>query len=350
MKRFANNPLLTPGDLKPTREDLEIFCTLNPAAVVFGDEVLLLVRVGEKPKETDDKHVATVMYDAEKGQTRLLRIRRDDPDFEAVDPRTFYYKGKMLLTSLSHLRLARSRDGGKTFTFDPQPAIYPATPYEAFGCEDARITFIDGEYFITYTAVSSRGVAVAMAYTKDFREFTRVGIIFPPFQKDVCIFPEKVRNMYVARHRPWRSEFNDPCIWTAYSPDLHAWGHHELTLSTTPGTWEAGRVGAGAPPIKTPHGWLDIYHAADAQGRYCLGAMLSDLDHPERILTRGKEPIFCAEAPYEVSGVYGNCVFSNGLICDADGKMIVYYGAADRICAAATTTVQEMIAAARNRR
>ena len=76
--------------------------------------------------------------------------------------------------------------------------------------------------------------------------------------------------------------------------------------------------------------------------------MLSDLDQPDRVLNRSREPVFEPEAPYELAGVYGNCVFSNGLIVDDAGKMTVYYGAADRICAAAVTTVEEMIAAAKN--
>lgn len=349
MRRWSNNPLLTPASLSPTRDDLEVLCTLNPAAVRFGDEILLMVRVGERAREQSPAFITSVQMDPATGEPKILRIRHDDPDYKPIDTRIMWYQGKSILTSMSHLRLARSSDNGKTFTFDKQPAIFPATPYEAYGCEDARITFINGQYFITYTAVSSRGVVVAMAYTKDFTTFERAGVILPPFQKDVCIFPEKVRNMYVCRHRPWRSEFNDPSIWTAYSPDLHAWGNHEVTLEPAPNSWESDRVGAGAPPIRTDHGWLDIYHAADANGRYCLGAMLSELDHPERITTRSHRPVMQPEAPYELAGVYGNCVFSNGMIADADGKLHIYYGAADSICAAATTTVADMVASAQNK-
>ena len=120
-----------------------------------------------------------------------------------------------------------------------------------------------------------------------------------------------------------------------------------MTLAPRPGTWEAGRVGCGAPPIRTPEGWLELYHAADADGTYRLGAMLSDLDNPQRILTRSSRPVFQPEADYERTGIYGNCVFHNGLTASADGTLTVYYGAADRICAAAVTTVDDMIAAAK---
>ena len=252
MRRHPNNPLLTPAGLAPTRDDLEVMCTLNPAAVRVGQETLLLVRVGERARQVESGYIASVQFDPAGGQTRIVRIRMDDPDLKAEDTRVMRYRGKYVLTSMSHLRLARSRDGGKTFAFDPHPAIFPATPYETYGCEDPRITFINGQYFITYTAVSPRGVVVAMAMTEDFASFQRAGIIFPPFQKDVCIFPEKVRGMYVARHRPWRSEFNDPSIWTAYSHDLHCWGHHELTAGARAEHVGVGSGGCGRPAH--PHG------------------------------------------------------------------------------------------------
>ena len=345
LERLAANPLLSPDDLTATRDDLEVLCTLNPAAVRVGDEVLLLVRVGERARQTDGA-VAYVRYDPDADAVEVTRISKGDPDLVTRDGRGYYYRGWMVLTSMSHLRIARSRDG-RHFTFDPAPAIFPSTPYEAYGCEDARITPLDGRYYITYTAVSGRGVTVAMASTDDFVTFEKHGVIFPPYQKDVCLFPRKVGGLYVCRHRPYKSEFNPASIWTAYSPDLLSWGRHEMTLAPTPGTWEAERVGCGAPPILTDDGWLEIYHAADADGRYALGAMLSDVDHPERVLTRGRQPVLIPQADYELTGVYGNCVFSNGMIADPDGTLTVYYGAGDRICAAAVTTIEEMCQAAK---
>lgn len=345
LERLDANPLLTPADLAPTLDELEVLCTLNPAAVRFGDEILLLVRVGERAPDTNGA-VASLYYDGDSVDLKVRYIPRDDPYLEITDGRGYFLRGRMLLTSMSHLRVARSSDGAH-FTFDDKPALFPSTPYEAYGCEDARITPLDGKYYITYTAVSNRGVTVALASTEDFRTYQRHGIIFPPYQKDVVIFPEKVRGMYVCRHRPYKSEFNDACIWTAYSPDLFSWGRHEITVEPRPDSWEANRVGAGAAPIRTDEGWLEIYHAADADGKYHLGAMLSDLERPERLLTRSTFPIFEPEADYETTGIYGNCVFSNGLIADDDGTLTVYYGAGDRVCAAAVTTIDEMIAAAK---
>lgn len=343
LQRLTENPLLTPADLCPTRNDLEVLCTLNPAAVKFGNETLLLVRVGESAHDEVD-HVTYVYYDDECGEVKVGQHRRDDPDLECPDGRGYHYRGQMVLSSMSHLRIARSTDG-RNFTFDPNPAIFPSTKYEAYGCEDARITPIDGRYYITYTAVSGNGVAVAMASTADFVTFRRHGLIFPPYQKDVVIFPEKVRGMYVARHRPYKSKFNPACIWTAYSPDLQCWGQHETTLAPSPNTWDSQRVGCGGTPIKTDAGWLEIYHAADDTSKYYLGAMLTELEHPEKIISRSQRPIFEPTAGYELEGVFGNCVFSNGHVVDDDGNVTVYYGAADHICAGATTSVSELLAA-----
>lgn len=349
-QRFRSNPLLTPSDVQPTRSDLKVLCALNPAAVRIGEETILLVRVGEMAEPEKD-YVTAVYFDPDDGQTKIRHIARTDPNLDVHhgDSRWYFYKGFMLLTSMSHLRIARSRDG-QHFTFDPQPFIFPATPYEAYGCEDARITAIEGRYLIAYTAVSSRGVTVAMAETADFRSVRRLGIIFPPYQKDVAIFPEKVRGRYVCRHRPFRSALNEAAIWTAYSPDLECWGRHDYTLGPVENSWQADRVGGGAAPLRTKEGWLDIYHGADRQGRYCLGAMLTDLEQPHRLISYSRQPVLEPTEPYEIAGVYGHCVFSNGLLEEPDGTLTVFYGAADRVCAAAVTTVDRMVAAARNER
>lgn len=347
LKRLDANPLITPDVIGPSRPDFEVVCTLNPAAIRVGEETLLLVRVGERPI-AEAGEVATVLFDADAGEPKIIRLRRDDPDLDARDPRAVTYKGEGLLTSLSHIRVARSRDGIH-FRFDPSPAIFPSEPSEAYGCEDPRVVCLDGRYYVQYVIASTLGVGTSLAVTDDFRTFQKLGIIFPPpWNKDVAIFPEKVGGSYVCRHRPYKGYLNRPSIWTAYSPDLLCWGRHGATLSPKPGTWQGERVGSGAPPIRTDAGWLDIYHGADESGRYCLGAMLTDLERPERLICHSSRPVLEPQADYERTGFYGNCVFSNGLVALPDGTLTVYYGAADRICAAAVTTVEEMIAAARD--
>lgn len=340
VERLKNNPLITPGSMKPTREDVEIYCTINPGATWFRNEALLLVRVGERPL-AEPGTLGALVYEHATGQTNVRRFKLDDPELETLDARTFNYRGRRLLTSLSHLRIARSPDL-RTWRVDPQPAIAPTTEWEAYGCEDARITPLDGRYYITYTAASHLGINAMLAVTDDFIRFEKLGIIIPTYNKDVCIFPERIGGRYVCRHRPYRSEFNEPCIWTAWSPDLRHWGDHSVLHRPVKGTWQSERVGAGAPPIRTNAGWLDIFHGSDVHGRYGLAAMLTELDHPDRLIGYSA-PILEPREPYEVAGVYSQCVFSNGLLVHDDGTLTIFYGGADTITAAAQTTVAEMV-------
>jgi predicted GH43/DUF377 family glycosyl hydrolase len=161
----------------------------------------------------------------------------------------------------------------------------------------------------------------------------------------VTILPEKIRGQYVCYHRPIAAQFKRADIWMAVSPDLVHWGDHRYVLGPQPGRWDSWRVGGGAVPIKTERGWLSIYHAADAEQRYCLGLMLTDLEHPERVIGCSPEPVLVPEASYERDGFFGNVVFTCGAVAEPDGRVIVYYGAADTCIAAAETTIRDLLAA-----
>src|SRR5262249_49033062 len=158
--------------------------------------------------------------------------------------------------------------------------IDPESWTEEFGVEDARITAIGDRYWITYVAVSRHGASTAMASTTDFQTFERHGIIFCVENKDVVLFSDRIGPDYVAIHRPnGATPFTRPEMWLARSHDLRCWGMHE-PMSWGPGGWETGRVGAGPPPIRTPEGWLLIYHGNRAPERpgevgiYSVGALL----------------------------------------------------------------------------
>src|SRR5690606_14488597 len=101
-----------------------------------------------------------------------------------------------------------------------------------------------------------------------------------PTNKDCALFEERIDGKYYCLHRPSGSGPGGNFIWIASSPDLLHWGTHHCILHTREGMWDSVRVGAGASPIRTQDGWLEIYHGADAQHRYCLGAILLDLDDP----------------------------------------------------------------------
>ena len=132
-------------------------------------------------------------------------------------------------------------------------------------------------------------------------------------------------------------------VWSARSPDLLHWGDHAPALAPRPGHWDGMRVGASAVPFKTPQGWIEIYHGADERNRYCIGAALIDENDPSKVLARSAEPLMQPEAAYETEGFFGGVVFPCGADVREDGRVILYYGAADDSTCAAETTVDALL-------
>ena len=346
VRRAADIPVLTPAMVRPSRADVDVVGVFNPAAIQFGGETLLLVRVAEAPRAVRGE-VAALVFDAGTGELATRRWPLDTPGLDVSDARLIVSEGRTWLTSLSHLRVARSADGLR-FTVDDTPALAPATALEAFGVEVARITHLDGLYWINYTAVSRAGIATALASTTDFRTFTRHGIIFPPNNRDVTIFPERVGGRYVALHRPMPEGIGTPAIWSATSPDMLAWGEHRLVATARPGHWDDLKVGGGAVPFRVQAGgrdaWLAIYHGVTREPlTYSLGALLLDIDDPSRVLGRSRAPILAPEASYEREGFFGGVVFTCGAVVTGD-QVRVYYGAADGVTAVADLSLAGILA------
>ena len=138
-----------------------------------------------------------------------------------------------LRTGRSIIGLARSPDGFH-FAADPEPFLTPARDgpfavYEEFGVEDPRVTRLEGEYIITYSAYSRDGVRIALAKTKDFRQVERVSLITQADYRNVVIFPEKFGGLYARLDRP-HSGIAPLSIWISYSPDLRYWGESQLIM------------------------------------------------------------------------------------------------------------------------
>ena len=223
VRRDPARPIITPEQIPPSRPDVEVIGAFNPGAVRVGSEIVLLIRVAERPLCPDPEWVAFPAVRPGARGVEVLRVRRDNPDLNLADPRFVFYRGQMYLTSISHLRVARSSDGVH-FQVDPEPTLLPEGPYEWYGLEDPRITPLEGRYVIAYTSVSHLGVTVSLVETEDFRRFERLGVIFPPSNKDVALFPERVGGRYVALHRPSDLTLGQPEMWLAFSPDLRHWG------------------------------------------------------------------------------------------------------------------------------
>jgi predicted GH43/DUF377 family glycosyl hydrolase len=371
IRRLFNACLCRPGDLRPSRDDLEIVGTFNPGAIAFGAEVILLVRVAERPRERRAGYTGLPRWQSGAGLT-VDWIADDEIDL--LDARVVRRKrdGLVRLTSVSHLRILRSRDG-RSIDREEDARFEPTGEFEEFGVEDPRITRIGDTYWFTYVAVSRHGPASALTSTMDFQTFTRHGVIFPIENKDVVLFPEAIDGEYVALHRPvGGTPFTQPEIWLARSADMIHWGRHKVLLGSDSG-WDAGRVGAGAPPIRTPDGWLEIYHgstkptndrngggrggaeqgsarrrnhggSAGGVGVYSAGALLLDMHEPHRIVRRTARPILVPETDFEREGFVPNVLFPTGVV-DRGDTLLVYYGAADTVCAVVELSKADVLAA-----
>jgi predicted GH43/DUF377 family glycosyl hydrolase len=340
--RCPQNPIIGPKDVEPSREDFEVIGAFNAGVTRFADEVILLLRVAERPIGTDRSVVLAGVYDVEQGEILLKEFSKNDPDNDFSDPRLIVRPTETYLTCISHLRLARSKDG-INFEIDDNIALAAANELESFGVEDPRITLIEGTYYVTYVAVSPSGVTTCLASTKDFESFRRHGVIFCPENKDAVLFPEKIGGKYYALHRPVSPLFKKQDIWIAESPDLVCWGNHRPLMGPRLGCWDEIKVGAGAAPFRIEQGWLEVYHGADKNNRYCLGAVLLDAGEPWKIIARAKEPILEPQADYEVEGFFGNVVFSCGLLFE-DERLKIYYGAADSTIGYAEVPLEEVLA------
>ena len=338
-KRNLHNPILVPADIKPSIKGMKIECLLNPGVFRFDNKTWLLLRVAERPEQNENEVSFPVLKDE---SIEIMHFKKDDPDLDASDPRIIKYKGKDYLTTLSHLRLVYSDDGIHFNEPHGYAPIFGKGSQESFGIEDCRVTTMEDGYHLSYTKVAPEGVGVGYIFTKDWRKFERKGMIFPPHNKDCAIFGEKINGSYYALHRPSSPELGGNYIWIARSPDLLHWGDHKCIATTRENSWDSARVGAGAAPVRTSKGWLEIYHGANHNHRYCLGALLLDIDDPSKVIARSDQAIMEPIAEYEKTGFFGNVVFTNGQLINGD-ILTIYYGASDEVICMADFSISEIL-------
>ena len=318
---------------------MKIECLLNPGVFRFENKTWLLLRVAERPEQNEDEVSVPVLKDE---SIEIMRFKKNDPDLDATDPRVINYKGKDYLTTLSHLRLVCSEDGIHFNEPDGYAPIFGNGPQESFGIEDCRVATMEDGYHLSYTKVAPEGVGVGYIFTKDWKEFERRGMIFPPHNKDCAIFGEKINGSYYALHRPSSPELGGNYIWIAQSTDLLHWGNHKCILTIRENHWDSARVGAGAAPVRTSKGWLEIYHGATHDHRYCLGALLLDINDPSKVIARSDQAIMEPTAEYEKTGFFGNVVFTNGQLVNGD-ILTIYYGASDEVICMAEFSISEIL-------
>ena len=241
--------------------------------------------------------------------------------------------------------VARSVNG-TNFTLDEKPIMVPATEgefqrFEEHGVADPRITYLDGTYYIVYTALSRLGKRIALAKTNDFQKIKRIAFISEPDNHNGALFPKKIKGYYVRVERPW----DGGNIWISYSKDLLYWGRTRVLLTPRgAGFWDASRIGCSVPPIEIKEGWLLIYYGVKIVSSgplFRLGAAILDRDDPSKILGRSAVPILSPLEYYERVVDQGNMIFSCGAIVDKE-ELKLYYGGGDIGINLGTAPLQEI--------
>jgi predicted GH43/DUF377 family glycosyl hydrolase len=219
--------------------------------------------------------------------------------------------------------------------------LWPGGPAERQGMEDARfVRFTDGQdltYYATYTAFDGSGVASHLLETKDFRTFSVSPLAGPATQnKGMALFPRRIGGRYAALSR-WDRESNA----VAYSADRHRWGS-AVTIQAPERPWDLIQLGNCGSPIETPAGWLVFTHGVGPMREYAIGAILLDLDEPERMLAALPEPLLVADES-ERDGYVPNVVYSCGSLLHR-GTVVLPYGCSDSSVRIATVDLAQLLA------
>lgn len=315
MKRHPANPILTRADVPDIHPHL-IDCSsvFNPGAIKFGDKYLMMVRTQSRSRET-------FMVMAESPDGIHFTVEDHVVDFKGVEKVT-------------------------------------AKIYHIY---DARITCLEGTYYIMFAMDMDSGCQLGLGQTDDFRNFRFLGITSNEDIRNGVLFPEKIGGKYLRLDRPNRARHSSgptsgSTIWLSSSDNLIDWIPVAPVIEGRFHYWDEF-IGSGPPPVKTRQGWLHIYHGVathfGSANIYQAGVMLLDLEDPSKVISRGFYNILEPREPWELTGQVPNVVFPSGMIVkeyDSEGyalpesEVFVYYGAADTCVGLAVSTVSELIA------
>lgn len=241
----------------------------------------------------------------------------------------------------------------------------PVLSFKKRSCEDPRITQIKDKLFMTYVKVQNPSAPPKLREKVGLRNngirwkfstfLTKLEIerdkckfrghkkITKENDKDVVLFPDKIKNKHVILHRPFESLERRYEIKIANLNISKGLIHDSrVLLKAGDGEWMSKVIGAGCPPIKTDKGWLIIFHGTDDKYIYSAGAALLDLEDPSKIIAISKNSILKPETKYEKKGDIDNVVFPTGTV-NIGEKLYVFYGAADKTCCAASVNLKYLV-------
>lgn len=294
LEKYKGNPVFTP-EMMP----VETMYTFNPGAIKYNGEYILVM------------------------------------DYTATD-------------DVHRLWIARSKDG-YSFTADEDAIRWPAPDpnHIEVNTYDPRITKIVDDYYLLYASdLGQNDVRVGIVKTKDFKHFERIATASEQGNRNGCLFPEKLGGLYVRMDRPFGDEKNPCYIWLSYSPDLIYWGNSRPLKYHGEPFCDGYKMGAGAVPIRTEKGWLEVYHTVSTTCNgfiYRLKVCLLDLEDPSKVLGYSKNFVLWPEHDYEMRGRVPNVVFTCNAIPEDDGSVKIYYGAADTNIGLAEGKISDLI-------
>lgn len=314
MKRNEKNPVLTREDIPDIYPNMiNATSVFNPGAIKFRDKYILILRVQNRGRET------------------------------------------FLMKAVSH--------NGIDFTPDTKLIEFKGiekVSEKIYHCYDARVTYIDGRYFLIFAMDMETRCSLGLAVTDDFEEYEFLGVTSTEDTRNGVIFPEKFNGKYLRLERPNKVQLtggptSGNTIILSESEDLLNWNMVAPVMSGRFHYWDE-LIGSGPTPVKTREGWLHVYHGVathfGSANIYQGGVSLLDLNNPAKVIARGKYNILEPRELYELTGQVPNVCFPSGMIVeefDADGfakpesRVYIYYGAADTSIGLLETTVQELI-------
>lgn len=317
MKRHPINPILTRTDIPPIPPELiDVSSVFNPGAIKDGDTYRLILRVQSRSRET----------------FLVIANSSDGIQFE-VENKIIDFRGIENVTE------------------------------KVFHIYDARISKLEGRFYIMFAMDMPEGCQLGLGVTDDFKTFDFLGITSNEDIRNGVLFPEKINGSFYRMDRPNKAKHSGgptsgSTIWLSKSDDLIEWEPVAPLIQGRFHYWDEF-IGSGPPPVKTRKGWLHVYHGVaghfGSSNIYQGGVMLLDLNDPSKVIGRSRCNILEPREIWELCGQVPNVTFPSGMIVEKfdnegfaedESEVKIYYGAADTSVGLLITSISELIEAA----
>jgi predicted GH43/DUF377 family glycosyl hydrolase len=353
-RRVSARPILKPESITPSDPRLEVIGVFNPAVWISSNQVRLIVRVDERPRDHVRRRLArpssipVARIDFSQGRPRLDIVdvvvnadyARDNQGVLPNNSRSAKRPANLLLSHLSHLRVAEYNG---TWKANANPLVRPCDEWTEFGCEDPRVTHLGHKTYLTYSAISRFGAIARLAQIGSNGRIVSPRIMLGPDHKHAFLLPDQIRGRFWVFVRPLvRSWIAEDGIWSYRSTDLKCWTEPIPILMPRLGHWDSQRIGPGTV-LRIPEGWLLLYYGVDLSDTYHVGAALLDYSDPATVLARTDKPLLSPTLAWERTGRRADTVFCSGATLDSSRSMLrLFYGAADTCVGAGEISIADL--------